>query len=270
MKYTAGSRAAAKQARGRDSHVVASEHDGPRAEIAGAELRARLAHLTRVLSMHDLAGLIAHEIAQPLGAMLLHASACQRWLAQDPPRIDEARAAAERIVRDGNRARTVVETVRETLPQCPPSPSPVDLNVVIRDALELARGEVAAHAIELRCDFGMLPEVVCDGLQILQVVLNLTSNAIESMADVNGPRILVVSTAHEPAEGAVVKFRDSGVGLDPETANRMFTPMFTTKPGAFGLGLPICRRIVEAHGGTLWAGPNDDRGASFCFSLPVA
>src|SRR5262245_34820387 len=108
MKYTAASRAA----RGRDPHAAAPEHDGPRAETSGAELRARLAQLTRVLSMSDLAGLIAHEIAQPLGAMLLHASACQRWLAQDPPRIDEARAAAERIVRDGNRARTVVEAVR--------------------------------------------------------------------------------------------------------------------------------------------------------------
>jgi signal transduction histidine kinase len=235
----------------------------------GQALRDRLAHLTRVLSLNDIAGLIAHEVSQPLGAMLLHANACQRWLAQDPPCIEKARAAAERIVRDGNRARTVVEAVRGITPALEPRLQPADLNAGIRDALDIACEQLAAHGIALECNYGSLPPVMCDPLQIVQVVLNLASNAIESMAASTAPRSLVVSSRADPIEGVVVEVRDSGAGLDASSENQIFTPLFTTKPGAIGLGLSNCRRIVEAHGGRLWATSNDDRGATFCFSIPL-
>jgi len=237
---------------------------------AAQNLRERLAHLTRMLSLNDVAGLIAHEISQPLGAMLLHANACQRWLAQDPPSIDKARAAAERIVRDGHRARTVVEAVRGITPACELELQPVDLNTEIRDALDIARDQLAAQGVDVRYELGSLPIVPCDPLQIVQVVLNLTINAVEAMAGTPESRSLVVSSRVDPVEGVVVAVRDSGPGLDAQSENRIFTPLFTTKPGAIGLGLSNCRRIVEAHGGRLWASSNDDRGATFCFSLPLS
>ena len=249
------------------------DRSGDRSLDAGdatRDLRDRLAHLTRVLSLNDVAGLIAHEISQPLGAMLLHANACQRWLMQDPPSIDKARAAAERIVRDGHRARTVVEAVRGITPACELELQAADLNAEIRDALEIARDQLAERRVEVHCDFGALPLVPCDPLQIVQVVLNLTINAIEAMAESPDPRVLVVSSREDPVEGVVVAVRDSGCGLDELSENRIFTPLFTTKPGAIGLGLSNCRRVVEAHGGRLWAKSNDDRGATFCFSLPLS
>ena len=241
----------------------------PNVDAQVQELRDRLAHLTRILSLNDVAGLIAHEVSQPLGAMLLHANACQRWLAQDPPCIEKARAAAERIVRDGNRARMVVEAVRGITPAWNLNLQPVDLNAEIQGALDLADEQLAAHDVALACNYGALPPVMCDSLQIVQVVLNLAINAIESMAGSPAPRSLVVSSRADPAEGVVVEVRDSGTGIDAASENRLFTPLYTTKPGAIGLGLSNSRRIVEAHGGRLWAKSNDDRGATFSFSIPL-
>jgi signal transduction histidine kinase len=243
--------------------------NGP--DIADSELaalRATLARLTHLASLRDVAGLIAHEISQPLGAMLLHASACQRWLDQDPPRIVEARAAAERIVRDGQRARTVVEGVRGLTPECEPEPAPVDLNEIIGVALDLARSELIERAVDVRFVRAALPGADCDRAQVIHVMLSLISNAAQAMARVEAPR-LEIAAAVDAEEGIVVTIRDNGEGIDSLAANRIFTPLFTTRPGALGLGLSSCRRFVEAHGGRLWMTPNDEAGVTFSFSVPI-
>jgi signal transduction histidine kinase len=214
---------------------------------------------------------IAHEVSQPLGAMVASAGACARWLAAAPPAMAEARSALDNIVTDGKRAREVIARIRALTKRQAPQMDLLDVNQKIVEVLAFTEQELRSHDIvlETRLD-NALPQIVGDRVQLQQVLLNLIMNAIDAMRGVNDRRReLTIVSARRP-DGVVVEVRDSGIGLDPQRAERVFEAFYTTKPEGLGIGLSISRSIVEAHGGRLWATPNEPNGAVFRFSLPVA
>jgi len=226
----------------------------------------------RVTTLGALAASIAHEVNQPLGAVVTSAGACSRWLALEPPDLEKARRALERIVRDARQASEVIVGIRTLVKHQPPRKEPVDINECVRDVLPIVRAEMATSGVPLRTDLASdLPRVPADRVQLQQVILNLMVNGIEAMRSVvDRPRELALGTArHEPA-GVLVEVRDSGEGLDPASADRLFEPFYSTKAEGIGMGLAICRSIIEAHGGQLWASANAPYGAVFRFFLPVA
>ncbi|MPR11983.1 PAS domain S-box protein [Microvirga tunisiensis] len=241
-----------------------------RAEEALHKAQAELAHVTRVTTMSALTASIAHEVNQPLGAIVTNASAALRWLAHEPPNLGEACEILERIARDGHRASEVIGRVRSLLQKKAAVAEQVNLDDLIQNVAALAHGEVVQHRILLRTELApnLLP-VMGDQVQLQQVLLNLVLNGIEAMMDVaERPRELVIRSRREKA-GVLVAVQDAGVGLDPQNAERMFEAFYTTKPAGMGMGLAICRSIIEAHGGRLWASANEPQGAVFHFSLPV-
>ena len=227
--------------------------------------------MSRLTTLGELTTSIAHEVSQPLGAMVASAGACARWLAADPPAMAEARSALDNIVADGKRAREVIARIRALAKRQAPRMDLLDLNRKILEVLALTEHELRSHDIvlETRLD-STLPHVTGDRVQLQQVLLNLIVNAIEAMSGVNDrPRELTIVSA-QGMDGVVVEVRDSGIGLDPHRAERVFEAFYTTKAEGIGIGLSISRSIVEAHGGRLWAAPNQPHGAVFRFSLPVA
>jgi len=234
-------------------------------------LEAELAHANRVNTLGELTTSIAHEVSQPLGAMVASAGACARWLAADPPAMAEARSALDNIVADGKRAREVIARIRALTKREAPRMDSLDLNRKIVDVLAFTEQELRSHdiVVETRLE-NALPQILGDRVQLQQVLLNLIMNAIEAMRGVNDRRReLTIVSARRP-DGVVVEVRDSGIGLDPQRAERVFEAFYTTKPEGLGIGLSISRSIVEAHGGRLWATPNEPNGAVFRCSLPVA
>jgi PAS domain S-box-containing protein len=245
------------------------------AEEALRQAQAELARVSRVTTMEQLAASIAHEVNQPLAAVVTSGNACLNWLATSPPNLRKARDAIERIVRDGNRAGDVLKRVRALVKKAPLTKSVVSVNEVIREVLALAGGELRRHRVETSTELDFnLPSVMADFVQLQQVLLNLVMNAIESMTTITDrPRVLSIqSLLHDLAgrTAILVAVRDSGVGLSPEGIARVFEGFYTTKPEGMGMGLWICRSIIEAHGGQLTAEPNDGRGATFQFVLPAA
>jgi signal transduction histidine kinase len=231
-----------------------------------------LAHANRVSTMGHLAASIAHEVNQPIAAIVASAQAALRWLDGQPPDLGEAREALGSIVEDGNRAGEVVGRIRSLINKVPPRDHhPLDMNQAIFDATTLTRNELIKHRIALQIQLEQeLPEVHGDRIQLQQVLLNLIVNAIEAMSAVNeGPRELLISSASHAADSVLVAVRDSGPGLTPEGFERAFQAFHTTKPDGMGIGLSICRSIVEAHGGRVWATANAPRGAVFQFTLPA-
>jgi len=242
-----------------------------RAEEALHLAQAELAHMARVTTMGELAASIAHEVNQPLTAVVTDGNACLRWLGGAKPDLDEAREAATRIVREGKRASDVLCRIRSLLKKSPPQMAQLDINELIREVLALTRQEILRNQVSLRTELGAgIPAVTGDRVQLQQVMLNLVKNAIEVTNVMSeGPReLLVASKTHGP-DRVVVAVRDSGAGIDPRNLNRLFSPFFTTKPEGMGMGLSISRSMIEAHGGQLWGMPNEDRGATFQFSLPA-
>lgn len=241
-----------------------------RAEEALHKAQAELAHVTRVATLGEMTASIAHEINQPLAAIVTNASACLRWLARPAPDLDEARAAVERIIRDGNRASAVIGRVRALAKKSPPRTDWLNVNDVILDVVALTRSEIQRNRVSLQTQFSdRLPPVLADRIQLQQVVLNLIINGIEAMnANSEGQRALWVSTENDGSNGVLIAVRDSGVGLSPESVEHLFDPFYTTKPDGMGMGLAISRSIIEAHGGRLWASINAPRGAIFQFTLP--
>ena len=233
------------------------------------DLQERLQRLTVMLGVSEIASFVAHELSQPLGAMQLHATACARWLAQTPPSLEEAKAAAERTLRDGSRVREEMQALRSLIPACDPDVTGVELNDRIRDAVRLLRESGKAREVELRLDLGTLPEIPCDPLQVTYVLSCLLENAAEAMADTPLPHVLAIRSCQDPVEGTVVSISDTGTGISADDAESLFTPLFTTKSGGLGLSLATSRRIIELHGGRIWADSNKDRGATFSFSLPA-
>jgi signal transduction histidine kinase len=221
------------------------------------------------MTMGELTSSIAHEVNQPLTAIVTNGNACLRWLAVDPPNLDEAREVVGRIIKDGHRASEVVGRIRALVKKSPPRKDWLDLNGIILDVIGLARNEMQRQRVSLKTQLSDdLPPVLGDRIQLQQVVLNLVMNGIEALSGVvDKTRELLVSTGRHESNGVLVAVRDSGIGLDSEALDYLFDAFFTTKPDGMGMGLAISRSIIEAHGGRLWATPNELQGAIFQFTL---
>ena len=244
-----------------------SERREAQARIDAAQ--SQLAHMARVTTMGELAAAIAHDVKQPLTAVVANANACIRWLALTPPNLEEARAAALRIAGEGKRAGDVLDRIRTLMTKRTPPLGPINLNEVIRQTLDLVRSQISRQAISLRLDLNAdVPEIRGDVIQLQQVLLNLIVNAIEATAGSPGKREIVLLTETLPPADASVAVRDSGVGIEPDDLDRLFSPFYTTKPAGMGMGLSISRKIIESHGGRLWATQNQGPGATFRFSIP--
>ena len=234
------------------------------------QAQADLAHVNRVTTMGELTASLAHEVNQPIAAAITNANTCMRWLAADTPNLEEARAAAMRIVKDGTRAAEIIKRVRLLFKKGTPERELVDLNEVVRDMIVLLRSEATRYSISVRTKLAAdLPEVVGDRVQLQQVLMNLMINSIDAMRDVNGTRELVVKSERGEYEQALVSVSDTGLGLPQQQADQIFNAFFTTKSHGTGMGLRISRSIVESHGGRLWAAENSPRGASFYVTLPT-
>jgi PAS domain S-box-containing protein len=256
---------------GRQDEVVAfvlELTERKRAEEALRNAQMELAHVTRVATLGEMTASIAHEINQPLGALVNNAGACLGWL--DAANLEEARNSVALIMDDAQRASEIITRIRALVKKAPPQKDWLDINQIIREVIALAQREVQRNHVALKTRLSDdVPLVFADRIQLQQVMLNLMTNAIEAMNQVTGPRELLLSSgAQEPC--VVVVVRDSGPGLDSKSVERLFEPFYTTKPQGMGMGLAICRSILEAHGGRLWATSNRDRGASFHFTLPTS
>jgi signal transduction histidine kinase len=241
-----------------------------RAEEALRTAQAELAHMTRVTTMGELAASIAHEVTQPLTGIVTNGNACLHWLDSTPPNVQKARGTVERIIRDTNRASEVIHDIRKLVKKTPPHQEDVDLNDLIYRTLALANGEMTRNQVELQIGLAVgLPNVLGDRVQLQQMLLNLIMNAIEAMNSIAGERVLVIRSEMRDPESVTVWVRDSGVGIDPQKAERLFDAFFTTKPQGMGMGLSICRNIISAHGGQLSNANNAGRGATFEFTLPA-
>ena len=244
-------------------HMLASE--------ALQRAQAELAHVTRVTTLGELAASIAHEINQPLAAIVADANASLNWLAAAEPDLEMVRDALAAVVNDGHRAGDVIQRIRQLATKTDPQRARVDVNDAIRDLLSLVRTEVRSHDVSLRLDLApALRPVLGDRVQLQQVLINLVMNAIEAMASVaDRPRELVIRSQPHEGDQVLVAVQDAGVGIDPNSVNQLFSAFFTTKAGGMGIGLSISRSIIEAHGGRLWATPNPTHGATFHFTLPA-
>jgi PAS domain S-box-containing protein len=243
--------------------------DRKRAEEALRKANADLAHITRVMTMDEFAASIAHEVNQPLSAMVTNGEACLHWLAGSAPNIERASEAVGRIVRDGKRAGEVVAQTRALCRKSSINREPLDMNEAIEEILALAQGEVRTKRVRLRTDLATrLPPILGDRVQLQQVVLNLIINGIEAMSSVQDrPRELVIRTQEGEDDQVIVTVQDSGTGFDPKIAEHIFDAFYTTKDEGMGMGLSISRSIVKDHGGRLWATTNDGPGATFQFTL---
>jgi PAS domain S-box-containing protein len=242
-----------------------------RAEEQLRQAQADLARITRMAAMGELAAAIAHEVNQPLGAVVTNGNAALRWLAGQPRNLEEAREAIERTVREANRASDVIGRIRALLQKAPPQMERLDMNSVIREVLTLAGNELLRGGIAVQTELAPgIPNVLGDRVQLQQVLLNLILNAIEAMSTITDqPRELLITSAKH-ADGVLIQVHDSGVGVDPEQADRILEPFFTTKHRGIGMGLSISRSIVEAHGGRLWFTPGSSHGVVFQFTVPKA
>jgi signal transduction histidine kinase len=223
-----------------------------------------------VTTMGELTASLAHEVNQPIAAAVTDANTCLRWLTRDHPDVEEARAAAMRIVKDGSSAADIISRIRLLFKKGTPEWEPVDVNAVVRETIVLLRGEATRYSISLRTELAEdLPQIMGDRVQLQQVIMNLIMNSIDAMKDVDGTRELTIKSQRAENEQLLVSVSDTGVGLPPQQADQIFNAFFTTKPHGTGMGLRISRSIVESHGGRLWAADTCPRGASFCFTLPA-
>jgi signal transduction histidine kinase len=248
-----------------------SKVERTRTEEALERTQAELTRVARATTVGELTASIAHEVNQPLAGVVTNANACLRWLAGASPDLDEARDALRRIVRDGNRASDVIARIRALLKKGEPARIRLDINQVIQEIIKLARGEMLQRKVTLQTELTAgLPLISADRVQLQQVLLNLITNALDALsAAKDRPRLLRLRTDKPDSRTVRVAVEDTGVGVDPLQAERLFEAFFTTKPNGLGMGLSISRSIVEAHGGRLWATPNDGPGVTFQFTLPV-
>src|SRR5712671_3734303 len=245
--------------------------ESTRRERQYREMQSELAHANRVATMGQLTASIAHETKQPITAARTYAAAALRFLDKSPPDVAEVREALTCIVNETGRASDVVDRIGSLIKKAPPRKGVVDLNAAILEVTALTRGEAVKTGVTVSTQLaGELPRIRCDRVQLQQVMLNLIVNAIQSMSGVeDGNRELHISTVRIEPEGVRVAVQDTGQGLRPESLPRLFEPFYTTKPDGMGMGLSICRSIIEAHGGRLWATRCEPRGALFQFTIPA-
>jgi C4-dicarboxylate-specific signal transduction histidine kinase len=233
------------------------------------QAQADLARVNRVTTMGELTASLAHEVNQPIAAAVTNANSCYRWLAADVPNLDKARAAAMRIVKDGTRAAEIIGRIRLLFQKGTQQLELVDVNEIIEEMIALLRGEATRYSISVQTELTAdIPPVMGDRVQLQQVMMNLITNSVDAMKSVDGKRDLAIRSQRADNEQLLVSVSDTGVGLPPEQVDQIFNAFFTTKAHGTGMGLRICRSIVESHGGRLWAGDNSPRGASFHFTLP--
>ncbi len=235
------------------------------------EAQTELAHVNRVTTMGELSASIAHEVMQPVTAAVTNAHAALRWLGTQPPDLEEIRQALGRVVKEGNRATDVIGRIRALIKKAPPRKDSLEINEAILEVIALTRGEVVKNGVSVQTQLAEgLPLIQGDRVQLQQVILNLIINAAEAMNGVSeGSRELQIGTGKDASGGVLVAVQDSGPGLKPESSDRLFDAFYTTKPGGMGMGLSICRSIVEGHGGRIWASRNAGPGATVQFTVPV-
>jgi C4-dicarboxylate-specific signal transduction histidine kinase len=256
----------------RTANETLKAEDAERRRTAEAlrQSQADLTRASRVTAMGELTASLAHEVNQPIAAAVINANSCSRWLAGDAPNIEEARAAAVRIVQDGTRAAEIINRVGLLFRKGATRRELVDVNDVVREMVVLLRGEAAQYAVSVREELAPdLPGIMGDRVQLQQVMMNLIMNGIDAMKDVDGARALTITSEQAKNDQLQVSVSDTGVGL-PEQQDQIFKPFFTTKHHGIGMGLSISRSIIESHGGRLWASNGSLRGASFHIALPVA
>uniref|UniRef100_UPI003FD8E94B PAS domain S-box protein n=1 Tax=Acidocella sp. TaxID=50710 RepID=UPI003FD8E94B len=241
------------------------------AEEAVRKVQMELAHANRVATMGQFTSSIAHEVSQPIAATIMSAQAALHWLGAEPPALEEVRQALERIVKNGSLAGEVIDKIRALIKKAPPRKDCLDINEAIREVIELTRSEAVKNSVSVQTHLADgLPLIEGDRVQLQQVILNLLINAVQAMSGVSeGGRELLISTARDEPNGVLVAVQDSGPGIAPEVLERLFEPFYTTKPGGLGLGLSICRSIIEVHGGRLWVSENVPHGAIFHFTVPA-
>jgi PAS domain S-box-containing protein len=235
------------------------------------EAQLELAHVTRVTTLGELAASIAHEVNQPLAGVVANAEACLRWLDREIPDLEAVRRSVEWVVDDGNRAGEVIRRVRALAKKTDIEKVPLDVNDVIREVMALVQRELISHQVSLQMELAPnLPMILGDRVQLQQVIINLVMNGIESMQSVTDRRReLVIRSGQDETEQVLVSVTDCGIGISAENADRLFTPFFTTKSSGMGMGLSICRSIINAHGGRLWATACEPRGTLFQFTIPA-
>ena len=233
------------------------------------QLQADLAHMNRVTTLGELAASIAHELKQPIAAAITNANTGLRWLKRDQPDVEEASVAINRIVKDGARAADIIDRLRSLYKMSPTQRESLDVNEVVREMVVLLRGEANRYAVSIRIDPAAgLPKIMADRVQLQQVFMNIMLNGIEAMKETGG--VLTVKSQLGQAGQMRISISDTGIGLPADKTDQIFSAFFTTKPQGSGMGLAISRSIIESHRGRLWATPNDGRGATFHFTLPIA
>jgi PAS domain S-box-containing protein len=241
------------------------------AERRNLDAQMQLAHANRIATMGQLAASLAHEVNQPIGATLVNAGTAARWLSRQPPNLEEAMQSIDRIATDGKRAADIVSRIRGLAKKAPGQREDLEINEIVLQVIGLTRSEMSNKSVLVQTRLAdSLPCIRGDRVQLQQVILNLIMNAIEAMSEVAGqPRELLVSTSNTDPDGVIVAVSDSGPGLPQADPERIFEAFYTTKASGLGMGLSICRSIVEAHGGRLWATSNEPRGSVFRMMLPV-
>lgn len=258
---------------GRPQEILETNNDitaEKQAEEGLAETRALLAHANRAATLGELTASIAHEVIQPLAGIVTNGEAGLRWLDRDVPQLGEVRAAIGRMICDGKRADQVIQRLRALARKVPLQAKPLDLNKVINEAVILVQREVSNYRVVLQLELATdLPLVAGDRVELQQVIINLMVNGMQAMESVvDRPRDLVIRSAPYDGRAVLVSVQDSGSGIAPDDMKRLFTTFFTTKPNGMGMGLSICRSIIEAHAGRVWASNNAGPGTSFQFALP--
>jgi signal transduction histidine kinase len=241
-----------------------------RRERQHREVQTELTHANRVAVIGQLTASIAHELRQPLGAVTINADSALRWLAMQPPNVEEVKLSLERVLKDARRGSDIITGLMDLTKKHPLRKEPLDINEAIQEVRVLTHGEARKYGVSLRTKLApQLAYVEGDRVQLQQVVLNLAINAVQAMSAADeGPRELLISTEGMEDEGVRVSVRDTGPGLSRESVARLFDPFYTTKAGGVGMGLAICHSIIEAHGGRLWATPCEPKGALFQFEIP--
>ncbi|MBV8357606.1 MAG: PAS domain-containing protein, partial [Deltaproteobacteria bacterium] len=251
--------------------VATDIEDRKRAEEEREKLRqleTALAHVNRVTMMGEMTASIAHEINQPLSGVVSNGSACLRWLAAKPANLEEAQAAAQRIVRDGKRAGEIIARVRALAKKAPPEKAKLNLNEIVGEVVALVADEAKKRGVAIGTEFAAgLDPVLGDRVQLQQVVLNIVINAMDAMSSTASKRLIITTSTDEMGQ-ARVTVQDTGIGLDANTSEHIFDPFFSTKSGGMGMGLSISRSIIQAHGGRLWAAANKGPGATVGFTIP--